>query len=314
MGLLDTIKQDDEHQKTSEMLESLISQRDADAEQLVKLTKTVANLTEYLKIMDEELSKRMDRVSTSQQPELPSTLSVDAETKKRLSEIEKTLSAVAGQLSSSEVVKLPDGSSVTRADLASYTMMQKISEQLKTTTTASGKLADAVRKRGQVRIDTDRLTEHAVKVLDARLAEAIEAPVQRVVQTVQGFEERAQKIGAGRLAEATAAARDVVDAVAQAERRVERLSGRLTWAIVGRVCEALIPYAVAFIVLGGLLGGAAQMLGLGPLLGWAWNSFEDADIWWSKCLIALGALGGCGLFGWSVWLGGKKVYETYRGW
>ena len=109
---------------------------------------------------------------------VPIGLPLDAETKKRLNEIEKTLSAVAQQLSSSEVVKLPDGSSVTRADLAAYTMTQKISEELKTTTSASADLAEAVRKRGHVRIDTGKLTEHAVKVLDDRLAEAVEVPVQ----------------------------------------------------------------------------------------------------------------------------------------
>ena len=191
MGALDRIKQADEQQKTTELLENLISQHDANMQQIAKLTNTVADLTEYVKVMDEEQTTRLDRLSTSRQHELPSTLPLDAETKKRLNEIEKTLSAVAHQLSSSEVVKLPDGSSVTRADLAAYTMTQKISEELKTTTSASADLAEAVRKRGHVRIDTGKLTEHAVKVLDDRLAEAVEVPVQRVKKTVEGLEEAA---------------------------------------------------------------------------------------------------------------------------
>ena len=130
MGALDRIKQADEQQKTTELLENLISQHDADRQQIERLTKTVADLISYVKVMDEEQTIRLDRLSTSRQHELPSTLPLDAETKKRLNEIEKTLSAVAQQLSSSEVVKLPDGSSVTRADLAAYTMTQKISEEL----------------------------------------------------------------------------------------------------------------------------------------------------------------------------------------
>ncbi|QQB13217.1 hypothetical protein [Brevibacterium casei] len=314
MGALDRIKQADEQQKTTELLEALISQHDADMQQIAKLTKTVADLTEYVKVMDEEQTTRLDRLSTSQQHELPSTLPLDAETKKRLNEIEKTLSAVAQQLSSSEVVKLPDGSSVTRADLAAYTMTQKISEELKTTTSASADLAEAVRKRGHVRIDTDKLTEHAVKVLDQRLAKAVEAPVQRIEQTIAGLEDRVGRLGTEKLAEVTGRAHEVVGAVGRAERRVERLSAKVTWTSVGRMCLALIPFTVAFIMLTGVVGGITQMLGLGPLLGWAWDSFAAASVWWAKGLIALTALGGCALFGWLLWWLGKKLYESYRGW
>lgn len=314
MGALDRIKQADEQQKTTELLEALISQRDADRQQIERLTKTVADLTGYVKVMDEEQTKRMNHLSTSPRLELPSTLPLDAETRKRLNEIEKTLSSVAQQLSSSEVVKLPDGSSVTRADLAAYSMTAKISEELKMTASASADLAEAVRKRGHVRIDTDRLTEHAVKVLDDRLAKAVEVPVQRVEKTVEGLEERVVRLGTEKLAEVTDRAREVVSAVGRAERRVERLSAKVTWATVGRMCLALLPFTVAFIMLTGMVGGITQMLGLGPLLGWAWDSFAAASAWWAKALIALAALGGCALFGWLLWWLGKKLYESYRGW
>lgn len=314
MGALDRIKQADDQQKTTELLEALISQRDADRQQIERLTKAVADLTGYVKVMDEEQTIRLDRLSTSPRLELPSTLPLDAETRKRLNEIEKTLSAVAQQLSSSEVVKLPDGSSVTRADLAAYSMTAKISEELKMTASASADLAEAVRKRGNVRIDTDKLTEHAVKVLDQCLAKAVEAPVQRVEKTVEGLEERVVRLGTEKLAEVTDRAREVVSAVGRAERRVERLSVKVTWATVGRVCLALVPFTVAFIMLTGMVGGITQMLGLGPLLGWAWDSFAAASAWWAKTLIALAALGGCALFAWLLWWLGKKLYESYRGW
>ena len=314
MGALDRIKQADEQQKTTELLEALISQRDADRQQIERLTKAVADLTGYVKVMDEEQTIRLDRLSTSPRLELPSTLPLDAETRKRLNEIEKTLSAVAQQLSSSEVVKLPDGSSVTRADLAAYSMTAKISEELKMTASASADLAEAVRKRGNVRIDTDKLTEHAVKVLDQCLAKAVEAPVQRVEKTVEGLEERVVRLGTEKLAEVTDRAHEVVSAVGRAERRVERLSAKVTWATVGRVCLALLPFTVAFIMLTGMVGGITQMLGLGPLLGWAWGSFAAASAWWAKALIALAALGGCALFGWLLWWLGKKLYESYRVW
>lgn len=314
MGLLDTMKQEEGQQRITEMLEALISQHDADKQQIERLTKTVADLTGYVKVMDEEQTKRMDHLSTSPRLELPSTLPLDAETRKRLNEIEKTLSTVAQQLSSSEVVKLPDGSSVTRADLAAYSMTAKIIEELKMTASASADLAEAVRKRGNVRIDTDRLTEHAVKVLDDRLAKAVEVPVQRVEKTVEGLEDRVGRIGTEKLDEVTDRAREVVSAVGRAERRVERLAAKVTWAMVGRMCLALIPFIVAFIMLTGMVGGIAQMLGIGPLLGWAWDSFTAASVWWAKALIALAAFGGCGLFGWLLWWLGEKLYESYRGW
>src|SRR5699024_3634951 len=100
MGALDRIKQADEQQKATELLEALISQHDADMQQIAKLTKNVADLAENVKVMAEEQMTRLDRLSTSRQHELPSTLPLDAETKKRLREVEKTLSAVAQQLSS----------------------------------------------------------------------------------------------------------------------------------------------------------------------------------------------------------------------
>ncbi len=211
-------------------------------------------------------------------------------------------------------MKLPDGSCVTRADLAAYSMTTKISEELKMTASASADLAEAVRKRGHVRIDTGKLTEHAVKVLDDRLAKAVEVPVQRVEKTVEGLEERVVRLGTEKLAEVTGRAREVVSAVGRAERRVERLSARVTWATVGRMCLALVPFTVAFIMLTGMVGGITQMLGLGPLLGWAWDSFAAASAWWAKALIALAALGGCALFAWLLWWLGKKLYESYRGW
>ncbi|XBH22248.1 hypothetical protein V5R04_03200 [Jonesiaceae bacterium BS-20] len=193
-------------------------------------------------------------------------------------------------------------------------MMQAITKQQKMMASASDDLADVVRKRGNVRIDTEKLTQHAVKLLDSRLAKAVEAPIQRVEQIVAGLEERVSRLGAEKLAEMTSAAREVIATSEQAERRVERLAGKLTWAMIGQVCQALVPFAVAFIVLGGLVGGASQMLGIGPLLGWTWDSFAAATALWSKALIALGALGGCAGFSWLIWWAGRKLYESYRGW
>ena len=126
MGLLDTMKQANEQQSTTEMLEEWTSRLHAVEQQLSKLTKTVADLTAFMKVMDKRQEARMKRLSTSQQHEQPSRPPLDNETRSRIAEIETTLAAVASQLSSSEAVKLPDGSSVRRSDLDAHSMTARI--------------------------------------------------------------------------------------------------------------------------------------------------------------------------------------------
>lgn len=308
------MEQEDELRRVTRMLEALTSEHDADRQQIEKLTKTVAEQNAYIKLVDEEQTKRLDQLSTSQPPEQPSTASLDDETKTRLSEIESTLAAVAQQLSESALVKLRDGSSMKRTDLEALSVLKSVLTELKTTTSASTDLAEAVRRRGQVTIDTDKLTEHAVKMLDTRLARAVEAPVRGVEQVIAGFERRVENVSTKKLDEVTASAVKLERTADAAERRIDRLSTAMSWTTVGRVCLALLPFAVAIIILGGLVGGVTQMLGIGPLFGWAWDSFAAATTWSSKVLIAVGSLAGCGLFGWLVWWIGKKVHANFQGW
>lgn len=297
-----------------------MSRLDAIEQQLTKLTKAVSDLSGYVKVMDEVHTGKLAAL-TSQQRELPLTLPPDEETRNRLTEIEKTLSAIAAQLSSSEAVRLPSGESVKRSDLDSLMMVKSINDKLTTMSTASAELAEAVRRRGQVKIDMDRLSEHAVKVLDSRLIRAVQAPVVRVERALRGFEERVAVVGAGRAAEASqevdrviSKADEVVVAVRAAERRVDDLNARVTWTTVGRLALALVPLAGVLIVVGGLVGGVSYALGLGPLLGWAWASFSASDVWWMKVLIALGTLAAVTLFGWLVWWLARKLSDEFGRW
>lgn len=321
MGLLDTMREADAQQQTSETLQALMSQLDAQASQLTKLTKAVNDLSGYVKVMDEQQEIRLTRLSTSQPPELPSTSQLDDETRNRLSEIEKTLAAVASQLSSSEAVKLPDGSSVRRSDLDTHLMMTRIEKQLARTARSSDELAETVKKRGNVRIDTAKLEQHAVKVLDARLAKAVEPSVARVEQTLAGFETQVAEVGAQRVTEAAQEVEQVTDradavvaSVRFVEARLEALEGKVTWTAVGRLCLALLPVSVVLLVIGGLVGGIAYAAGFGPLLGWAWGAFTAAQAWWAKTLIAVGTLGGVAGFGALVWWLAKRLGEDFRHW
>lgn len=200
-------------------------------------------------------------------------------------------------------------------------MMTRIEKQLATTTASSSELAEAVKRRGRVVIDTDKLTTHAVGVLDNRLAKAVEPVAERVEQALVGFEQKVASVGSARVEEAMhqlAAVEDkageVVKAVRSAERRVEVLSARVTWTAVGRLALALLPLAAALLMVGGLVGGVAYAAGFGPLLGWAWASFAAAEAWWAKTLIALGTLAGFAAFGWVVWRLAIKLGDDFRHW
>lgn len=320
MGLLDEMKQADELQSTSEMLTALTSQLDAQASQLSKLTKAVNDLSGYVKVMDEVHTEKL-KALTSQQPEQSPTLQLDDETRNRLSEIEKTLAVLAKTVSDERVVKLPNGESVSASQLDSLKLTRQINERLETMAQSSAELAEAVTKRGRIVIDPDKLSEHAVKVLDQRLAKAVEPSVTRVEQTLTGFETKVADVGAQRVAKAsqevekvTGKADAVVSAVRATERRLEALEGKATWTAVGRLCLALLPVSAVILVIVGLVGGVSYAAGFGPLLGWAWSSFAAASTWWAKTLIALGTLGGVAGFVALVWWLAKRLGEDFRHW
>ena len=293
-----------QEQQTSETSSPSTSRLDAVEQQLSKLTKAVSDLTGFVKTVDEQQDLRLARLSTSLQHEPPSTLQLDAETKSRLSEIERTLAAVASQLSRSEAVKLPDGSSVRRSDLDALSMMKSVNDTLATMSLSSAELAEAVTKRGTIRIDTDKVNGHFAGQLDGRLQRALAPAVARVEAVLAGFEARVATVGADRTVSATreveavlAKADEVVAAVRAAEGRVERLSGRVTWTAVGRLGLALLPLAAMLLIVGGLVGGIGYAAGFGPLLGWAWDAFTASQAWVRTALIAVGTLSEPGMFG-----------------
>lgn len=321
MGLLDTMKQADEQQSTTEMLEKWTSRLPAVERQLSKLTKTVADLTAFVKVMDEQQEARLKRLSTSQQHVQLSRPQLDDEMRNRLSEIEKTLAGIAKTVSDERVVKLTSGESVRASQLDSLALTTRIEKQVATMAQSSADLAEAVNKRGRVVIDTAKLEQHTVKVLDARLAKAVEPSVARIEQTLSGFEQRVSNVGAGRASQAAQEVEAVVDkadavveAVNASERRVKALEGKVTWAAVGRLGLALLPISAVLLVVGGLVGGIGYAAGFGPLLGWAWASFAAAPVWWQKTLIAVGTLAGVGAFGWVIWRLALKLEEDFRHW
>lgn len=320
MSALDKLKQE---QQASDTSAALTLRLDAIEQQTRELTKAVNAVSGFLRAMDEAQTAALKRVEklTSQQPEQPSQTQLDDETKTRLSEIEKTLAVVAKQLSASGLVKLSDGSEVKRSDVDAYSMMQSLQSRLETTTSSLNDLTKIVGNGRTVKVDIDRLSDYTVRVLDQRLTRAVEAPVQRVESTLEGFEQRVSTLGAEKVSEAAqrldstlAKAEDVVEAVGRSERRLEALEGRQTWTALGRLCLALVPLAAVLLVIGGLTMGVFYALGFGPLLGWAWGSFSAASTWWAKGLIALATLGGVAGFTWVVWRVAGRLRDEFGSW
>lgn len=320
MSALDKLKQEQQALETST---ALMSRLEDVEEQTRELTEAVNKVSGFLKAMDEAQSAELKQLSKSisQQHEQPSQTQLDDDTKSRLSEIEKTLAEVAKQLSASGAVKLSDGTEVRRSDLDAYTMMQNLKSQQETMTTALDELTKTVGNGRTVRIDMNLLSEYAVRVLDERLARAVETPVQRVERTLDEVEQRVAAIGTQRVSEAAQAVEKVTDkadelvaSVGRAERRLESLEGRMTWTTVGRFCLALVPLAAVLLVLGGLTMGVFHALGFGPLLGWAWSSFSAASTWWGKGLIAVATLGGVAGFTALVWWLAGRLRDEFGSW
>lgn len=318
MSTLDKIMQE---QQALEMLASLMSRLDAVEAQERELTKANNAMSGFIKAMDEALTAAIKQVKEliSQQHEQPSQTQLDDETKNRLSEIEKTLAAVAKQLSDKRVVKLSDGSSVSASDLQAFSMTKQISSDLTKTTSALGELKKTVGNGRTVRVDMSKLSEYAVGVLDERLSVAVEERVQRIESTLDGYEQRVVDIGAQKVAETAQKVAEVSDkankvfaSLERNERRLEDLEGRIPWTTVGKVAIAVLPLFASLLLVGGLVWGVMSMFGIGPLFGWAWASFTAASLWWQKMLIAAATLGGAALFIWVVLRVSRWVYEELR--
>lgn len=318
MSTLDKIMQE---QQALEMLASLMSRLDAVEDQERELTKANNATSGFLKAMDEAHTAAFKRLEglISQQPEQRSQTQLDDETKNGLSEIEKTLDAVAKQLSDKRVVKLSDGTSVPASDLQAFSMMKQIKAGMTTMTSALDELKKIVGNGRTVRVDMNQLSEYAVGVLDERLSVAVEERVQRIESTLDGYEQRVANIGAQKTTEAAQKVDTVIDkankAVASLERnesRLEALEGRIPWTTVGKVAIAVLPLFASLLLVGGLVWGFGSMVGIGPLFGWAWGAFTAASLWWQKALIAAATLGGAALFIWVVLRVSRWVYEELR--
>ena len=258
--------------ETMAVLTSILVAVEAQNSTIARLSERQKELAGFVKIMDEQQTLQMERLSnqvsissTSGRAPQPSE-SVE----RRLSEIEKTLtefvSALDGKQLRAAVSTLITEASRNRTDMASAT--DRAAEQVAA---------------------SNQLVRQAVGAA-SRIEKQAEVAISKVTSDAAG-------VVAGQALEKIAAAQARAEKVLAVVSRVE---ARQLWTAAGAMCLALLPAAT--VVLGGVLVVA------GVVFGWEVAVTAEAATWlrWVRGIGAL--LGtGCALFGLAVavrWVAG----------
>lgn len=106
---------------------------------------------------------------------------------------------------------------------------------------------------------------------------------------------------------------DAAARLASANERAEQLSRSLSLAGLARVALAMVPAVVVMAMLMLLAVPVAEVLGVGPLSRWAWDSFEAADSWGTRAWIAVATLSVVGAVGYGVHRAGRALAHVYNG-
>jgi hypothetical protein len=186
-------------------------------------------------------------------------------------------------------------------------MMQRLERTMNTLSSTSSELAREVHEKAQLRVDADKV---AAAVADRTLTEYD----KRVEAALRAQEVRMASVGEVQASRALEQLAEAVAASQSSERKLEALRQALTWGGVGNVALALLPFCLATLTVALGMWGAGAMLGVGPIFGWIWASFESADLWWTKLSIGLGGLTLASAVGWAVFKSGTWVADKYRGW
>ena len=258
-----------------ETLTSILAAVEAQNARIDRLAEQQKKLAGFVKVMDEELAKRIDRASTSQQsvgmpPQIESVES-------RLSEIESTLS---------EFVKSLDGKRLSAASQSLIAEAQK--NHAATASAIDGLKAQAAANQklvGQVGGAVQRIEKRT----EDRVAKAVEQVAGEAGQVVTA-----------KLDASNAWAERIIAATA-------KLEARQLWSAAAAMCLALLPVAV---VVAGLWMGIA-----GLITGTQWALDVDGSVWLGigRWLVVGAGLAGAGygLFASVRWAAG--LVETWKG-
>ncbi|WP_180537060.1 hypothetical protein [Micrococcus luteus] len=281
---LDRLKQQNEQSgspqqlgspETMETLTSILAAVEAQNMRLDRLGEQQKKLAGFVKVMDEELTKRIDRASTSQ-PSVSMSPQIES-VESRLSEIESTLS---------EFVQSLDGK---RLSAASQSLIAEAQKNHAATASAVEKL--------QAQAEENKTLVSKVGGAVQRIEKRTEERVQKVVEQVAG---EAGQIVTANLDASNERAERIIAATA-------KLEARQLWSAAAARCLVLLPVAV---VVAGFWMGVA-----GLIAGAQWALDVDGSVWlgigrW--LVVAVGLAGaGYGLFASARWAAG--LVETWKG-
>ena len=260
--------------ETTETLNSILAAVEAQNARIDRLTEQQKKLAGFVKVMDEEMSKRIDRVSTSQ-PSVSTSPQIES-VESRLTEIEQTLS---------EFVQSLDGK---RLSAASQSL-----------------IAEAQKNHAATASAIDGLKAQAAA--NQKLVSQVGGAVQRIEKRTEERVEKAVEQVAG---EATATMTANLDASNERAERImqatAKLEARQLWSAAAAMCLALLPVLV---VVAGLWMGIA-----GIITGTQWALDVDGGVWlgigrW--IVVAVGLAGASyGLFASVRWAVG--LVETWK--
>jgi len=261
--------------ETTETLNSILAAVEAQNARLDRLAEQQKKLAEFVKVMDEEMSKRIDRASTSQRSASTSPQFESVES--RLTEIEKT---------HSEFVQSLDGK---RLQSASQSLIAEAQKNHAATASA----IDGLKAQAAANQELVSHVGGAVQRIEKRTEERVEKAVEQVAG------EASAKMTAN-LDASNERAEWIIAATA-------KLEARQLWSAAAAMCLALLPVVV---VVAGLWMGIA-----GLITGAQWALNVDGSVWlgigrWLVVAVGLAAAG-YGLFASVRWV--ARLVETWKG-
>lgn len=191
-------------------------------------------------------------------------------------------------------------------------MMKQLSSDLTKTTSALGELTAQVKAKSHVSLNAEKVAEVMSQRVTQHFDHAVQEPVDGLRSDLQGLREGMSTLGAERLSEVHRAVEKSLSELNEARRNIEAIERRVTFVGISRLALAVLPLFASLLLVGGLVWGFGSMVGIGPLFGWAWGAFTDAELWWMKALIAAATLAGTALFVWVVLRVSRWVYEQLR--
>lgn len=285
-------------------------------ETLRVLIDTLMSQTKRLTVIEKaqsDLTRTLSsKPSTSETSELDSLRSGVNEIVKTMNAHSETLNALAETVSDKRVVIMSDVSSVSASELQAHSMMKQLSSDLTKTTSALGELTAQVKAKSHVSLNAEKVAEVMSRRVTQHFDHAVQEPVDGLRSDLQGLREGMSTLGAERLSEVHRAVEKSLSELNEARRNIEAIERRVTFVGISRLALAVLPLFASLLLVGGLVWGFGSMVGIGPLFGWAWGAFTDAELWWMKALIAAATLAGTALFVWVVLRVSRWVYEQLR--